>query len=541
MRLLSACTVWLLLASCCGVSGGQESALADSIHRRDAAAWEAALKIWSWAEPGYQEKKSSTLLADMLEAAGFEVERGLAEMPTAFTATFGTQPPVIAILGEFDALPGLSQQAVPVPKPVQAGGYGHGCGHHLFGVASASAAIALAEQIEAGQITGTVRFYGCPAEEGGSAKVFLVRRGAFADCAAALHWHPSSRNAAGDKSSLARNAVKFRFIGKAAHAAGAPEQGRSALDAVELTNHAAQLLREHTPAGTRIHHVITEGGLAPNVVPNFAEVYYYVRHPNSDVVRDLYRRLVLCARAGALATETKLNIKFEGGILEILPNDVLSQLAMKNLQALNDLEYSERDVQFATRLQQTLAKPAPLDSIQVVVDVSGNRRDGFDRRRRCFVGGSHHRIQHRVLCSRDSRSLLASGSFRSEGPGPAGHEPGGSGVGQDRLGPVFEPGATDGGAGRTRPAVGASQLPAADAAGHATSARLPAAIAGTVSAPEIPRAASPRDHREWEVMSETVTNPKRLRRHPPEPGAADAPWRAGFAVRRSGRRPRLGR
>jgi len=371
MRLLSACTVWLLLACCCGVSGGQESALADSIHRRDAAAWEAALKIWSWAEPGYQEKKSSTLLADMLEAAGFEIERGLAEMPTAFTATFGTQPPVIAILGEFDALPGLSQQAVPVPKPVQAGGYGHGCGHHLFGVASASAAIALAEQIEAGQITGTVRFYGCPAEEGGSAKVFLVRNGAFADCAAALHWHPSSRNAAGDRSSLARNAVKFRFIGKAAHAAGAPEQGRSALDAVELTNHAAQLLREHTPAGTRIHHVITDGGLAPNVVPNFAEVYYYVRHPNSDMVRDLYRRLVLCARAGALATETKLKIKFEGGILEILPNDVLSQLAMKNLQALNDLEYSERDVQFATRLQQTLAKPAPLDSIQVVVDVSG--------------------------------------------------------------------------------------------------------------------------------------------------------------------------
>ena len=376
MHLRFAGWCWLLLVGSCGVLRcgllqGQESALFDSIDRRAADSWEAARKIWSWAEPGYQEKKSSALLAEMLQVAGFEIKRGVAGMPTAFTATYGTQTPVIAILGEFDALPGLSQRAVPVIKPVQAGGYGHGCGHHLFGVASAAAAIALAEQIEAGQIRGTVRFYGCPAEEGGSAKVFLVPSGAFDDCAAALHWHPSGRNAAGDKSSLARNAVKFRFIGKAAHAAGAPEQGRSALDAVELTNHASQLLREHTPRGTRIHHVITEGGLAPNVVPNFAEVYYYVRHPKSDVVRDLYRRLVLCARAGALAPETKLEVKFEGGILEILPNDTLSQVTMKNLQALNDLAYSQEDVQFATRLQQTLAKPVPLDSIQTVVDVSG--------------------------------------------------------------------------------------------------------------------------------------------------------------------------
>ena len=371
MHLRFTCWLWLLLVGGWAIAQGQESALFESIHRRDANSWEAALKIWSWAEPGYQEKQSAALLAEMLETAGFEIKRGVAGMPTAFTATFGSRTPVIAILGEFDALPGLSQQAVPTIKPVRAGGYGHGCGHHLFGVASVSAAIALAEQIEAGKIVGTVRFYGCPAEEGGSAKVFLVRDGAFDDCAAALHWHPSSRNAAGDKSSLARNAVKFRFIGKAAHAAGAPEQGRSALDAVELTNHAAQLLREHTPRGTRIHHVITDGGLAPNVVPNFAEVYYYVRHPKSDVVRDLYRRLVLCARAGALATETKLEVKFEGGILEILPNDTLSQVTMRNLQALNDLTYSQEDVQFATRLQQTLAKPVPLDSIQAVVDVSG--------------------------------------------------------------------------------------------------------------------------------------------------------------------------
>jgi aminobenzoyl-glutamate utilization protein B len=216
-----------------------------------------------------------------------------------------------------------------------------------------------------------VRFYGCPAEEGGAAKVFMVRAGLFDDCDAALHWHPGSRNAAGDRSSLARIAAKYRFFGKAAHAAGAPEQGRSALDAVELTNHAAQLLREHTPDFTRIHHVITDGGAAPNIVPEFAEVYYYIRHPKSNVLRPLYQRLELCAQAGALATETKLEIDYQGGTREILPNNVLSQVALRNLQTLNDLRYSEEDVQFATRLQQTLARPQPLDDIQRVHDQSG--------------------------------------------------------------------------------------------------------------------------------------------------------------------------
>ena len=349
----------------------QKAALYRSIERRQDPSWNAALQIWKWAEPGYQEQQSASLLASMLEGAGFKVRRAVADIPTAFTATIGSGEPVIGILGEFDALPGLSQQATPVRQPVEEGGYGHGCGHHLFGVASASAAIAIAEQIRAGHLQGTLRFYGCPAEEGGSAKVFMVQAGLFADCAAVLHWHPSDKNAAGDRSSLARMAVKFRFLGKAAHAAGAPEQGRSALDAVELTNHAAQLLREHTPDATRIHHVITSGGSAPNVVPNFAEVYYYVRHPQSKVVRELYRRLVLCAQAGALATETKLEIRFEGGIKEILPNNALGQVCLSNLQELNDLQYTAEDVQFATRLQSTLASPQPLDRIHEVENRSG--------------------------------------------------------------------------------------------------------------------------------------------------------------------------
>ena len=208
----------------------QKEALYDSINRRDGQTWNVAHDIWGWAEPGYQEKKSSTRLAKLLEEAGFEIRRGVADIPTAFTAQFGSGKPLIAILGEFDALPGLSQAAVPYRQPRDGVTYGHACGHHLFGAASASAAIAIAEQIKAGQLTGTVRFYGCPAEEGGSAKAFMVQSGLFKDCAAVLHWHPSHRNSAGDRSTLARMAVKFRFHGKAAHAAGAPEQGRSALD-----------------------------------------------------------------------------------------------------------------------------------------------------------------------------------------------------------------------------------------------------------------------------------------------------------------------
>lgn len=349
----------------------QKAALSDYVNKHDEKFWSAALQIWNWAEPGYQETKSAKLLADMLEEGGMKVERGVAEIPTGFTATFGEGKPVVGILGEYDALPGLSQNAVPFRDPNPQLTYGHGCGHHVFGVASAAATLAIVEQMKAGNIKGTVRFYGCPAEEGGGAKVFMVAAGLFKDCDVVLHWHPSSENSAGDRSSLARIAVKFRFHGKAAHAAGSPDQGRSALDGVELTNHAAQLLREHTPDYTRIHHVITAGGDAPNVVPDFAEVYYYVRHPKGNIVKPLYDRLVLCAKAGAMATETKLDIDFQGGIREILPNNTLAQLTMKNLKELNDLKYTDEETKFALKLQAEMQKPEPLADIASVKDRSG--------------------------------------------------------------------------------------------------------------------------------------------------------------------------
>jgi len=353
------------------------SSVLASINTRRDVTWQMAQKIWVAAEPGYQETVSSALLADAADAAGLKVSRGVAGIPTAFVAEFGSGKPVIGILGEFDALPGLSQQAEPEPLPREDhNSYGHGCGHHLFGTASLSATIAIAEQIRAGTIPGTVRFYGCPAEEGGSAKVFMVQEGLFKDCDAVLHWHPSSRTSAGDRSSLARVAVKFQFRGRTAHAAGSPEQGRSALDAVELTNHAAELLREHTPEFTRIHHVITSGGEAPNVVPAFAEVYYYIRHPESRVLKPLYDRLELCAKAGALATETELIVRYEGGIREILPNRTLSSVARKRLTELNDIQYTDDEQKFAARLQAHLSEPLPLESLSRVEDVDGTLGKG---------------------------------------------------------------------------------------------------------------------------------------------------------------------
>jgi aminobenzoyl-glutamate utilization protein B len=376
MRTLIAASLIVIFSSTIGQA--QKDAAIQSARKHADAHWETAFKIWEWAEPGYREEKSAAALAAVAEQAGLTVKRGVAGIPTAFTAEFGSGQPVIGLLGEFDALPALSQEAVPFRKPRQEGnGYGHACGHHLFGVASLAATIAIAEQIKGGHIKGTVRFTMCPAEEGGSAKAFMAREGLFNDCDAVLHWHPGSRNAAGDSSCLARIAAKFRFHGSAAHASSSPEKGRSALDALMLTIHAVELLREHTPQGTRLHHVITSGGAAPNVVPEFAEGFFYIRHPKAEVVQTLYPRVLKCAQAGALATETKLEVAYLGGTMEILPNNTLAAVALKNLTALNDLTYNADETAFAARLQETFPeKGPPLDEILRVFDTSGKTGGG---------------------------------------------------------------------------------------------------------------------------------------------------------------------
>jgi aminobenzoyl-glutamate utilization protein B len=299
-------------------------ALLSSMDTRATHFGDISRQIWEIAEVGYKEERSAALLKDELRKAGFAITENVAGIPTAFSAQWGTSGPVIAILGEYDALPGLEQEAVPVKRPLQASKPGHGCGHNLFGAASAFAAIAVKQQLEAMKQPGIVRFYGCPAEEGGGGKIYMVRAGAFKDCDVVLHWHPSSENRASLKTNLGNITGKFRFHGTPAHAAGSPEKGRSALDAVMVFTHAVDLLREHVPDSTRIHYVITSGGDAPNVVPGFSEVFLYLRSPNMATLDDVWPRILKCAEAGALATETKFALPCPPSTISLARRDAMS-------------------------------------------------------------------------------------------------------------------------------------------------------------------------------------------------------------------------
>ncbi|MGH9847815.1 MAG: amidohydrolase [Blastocatellia bacterium] len=325
-------------------------------------------QIWEFAEVGYKEKQSAELLKSELRAAGFQIQENVGEIPTAFTATYGSGKPVIGILGEYDALPGLSQDSVPEKKPRIAGAPGHGCGHNLFGVASAFAAIAVKDYLTANKLNGTIRFYGTPAEEGGGGKIYMARAGAFEDCDVVLAWHPGNSNGASLGTSLANIHAKFKFHGKAAHAAGAPDKGRSSLDAVMLTAHAVDMLREHVPQETRIHYVVTNGGEAPNVVPDFSEVWIYARHPNMAMLDNIWGRIVKCAEAGALATETKMEMQLVNSVYNLLPNEPLTRLLDQNLRRAGGIKYSAEERAFAEKLRQTfpLEGALPLGSEEQV-------------------------------------------------------------------------------------------------------------------------------------------------------------------------------
>ncbi len=328
---------------------------------------DAARKIWGFAEVGYQETKSTALLQGQLKAAGFKVEAGVAGMPTAFVASYKNgDGPVIAILAEFDALPGLAQTADPVKTGVAGQHAGHGCGHNLFGAASVGAAVALKQWMVANDIKGELRVYGTPAEEGGSGKVYMVRGGLFKDVDVTLHWHPSSSNSASQGVSMANISGKFRFSGVSAHASGAPDKGRSALDGVELMDVAANFMREHVPDKTRIHYVITNGGSAPNVVPNFAEVYYYVRHPNPEVVKSVWARLEKAAQGAAMATETTVSSEITGGVYAMLPNDTLGRAMDANLRRVGGIDWTPEEIAFAKKMQESLPNAPSIDSVKTV-------------------------------------------------------------------------------------------------------------------------------------------------------------------------------
>ncbi len=311
--------------------------------------------IWEFAELGLEEHKSSEYLSNLLNEEEFEVKRNLAGMPTAFSASYGSGKPIIAILGEFDALPGLSQKASTYEKEeVVNGGNGHGCGHNTLGAGSLAASVAVKEYLKKNQISGTVRYYGCPAEENGSGKTYMVRDGIFDDVDIALSWHPmDTNNVIGIRTQACMSAY-FRFKGVSAHAAVSPHLGRSALDAMELMNVGANYLREHISKDALLHYAITDGGgKAPNVVQDKSEVYYFVRDSKTKDMFDVYDRLCDVAKGAALMTGTEVEIEFIEGLSDYIPNRTLGELMSRNFSEVGSPKFDNDDHKLAEKFKTT--------------------------------------------------------------------------------------------------------------------------------------------------------------------------------------------
>jgi aminobenzoyl-glutamate utilization protein B len=315
-------------------------------------------QIWRNPELGFLEVKSSSLLQEHLKEQGFVVKAGLAGMPTAFTATFGSGNPVIGILTEFDALPGLSQDTVPYRKPLVEGGNGHACGHNVFGVGSVAGAVASKKWLEANKQPGTIKVFGTPAEEGGGGKVYMVREGLFEGVDIVLDWHPATDNAVNVSTGTAILMVDYTFRGVAAHAAGNPDKGRSALDGVEAFNYMVNLLREHVPTSSRIHYVIVNGGEAPNVVPDYAKVSYYIRNPEREVLKDLVNWIGEAAKGAAQGTQTTVTPEIISGFYEKLPNRKLAEVVQQQLEKVGGVIYDARERTFAEEIAKGLGNDA---------------------------------------------------------------------------------------------------------------------------------------------------------------------------------------
>ena len=306
-------------------------------------------EVYKLAEPGFMEYKSNEILIQHLEENGFTVERGVAGMPTAFVASFGSGKPVMAVLAELDALPGLSQDTTPNNNPMVEGGYGHGCGHNLIGTGALSAAVAVSKWLAEGH-QGTIRLYGCPAEEGGGGKTYMVREGCFKDVDCAISYHPSRRNDILSKSQSAKIGIIFDYEGKTAHAGATPYDGRSALDAVEALNFMMNLNREHIHPDCRMHYVITNGGEAPNIVPDKAQVYYYLRHPKPEVAKDLLNRALKAAEGAAMGTGTTVKYSYVSGTYPVLRNEYLAQMAQRNLEKVGGVMLTEEEKAYVKEL-----------------------------------------------------------------------------------------------------------------------------------------------------------------------------------------------
>lgn len=348
---------FLLALVAASASAAPRDGLINGIDQRFDEHRDIALRIWDLAELGYQEFKSSALLQRKLTAEGFAVEGGVAGMPTAFVAEAGSGEPVIALLAEFDALPGITQTASPEREEIPGKAGGQACGHDLFGTASLGAAVAIKGWLAQNELPGTIRVYGTPAEEGGSGKAYLVRAGLFDDVDAVLSWHPGSVNRADAAPSLANRSARFNFHGVSAHASAAPEKARSALDGVEAFNFMVNLMREHLPQETRIHYVITAGGHAPNVVPDYAQAYYYARHPDAGALLGIWERIEQAARGAAAGTGTTVDWEIMHGSHSLLANPVIGERMQANLEALGGVAWDAEERAFAERIHATLDTP----------------------------------------------------------------------------------------------------------------------------------------------------------------------------------------
>jgi aminobenzoyl-glutamate utilization protein B len=353
-----------------------------------------ATDIWEHPETGFSEVRAAALLASTLEREGFQIKRAVAGIETAFVAEWGTGGPVVGVLGEYDALPGLSQKVSATRDPVVPGAPGHACGHNLLGVGGLGAVLAARRVMESTSLPGTIRYYGCPAEETLMGKVYMAREGLFDDLDAALTWHPMYPNTLWSASSVALNSFKLSFRGVSAHAGAAPEAGRSALDAVMLTDVGVNYLREHVPSTVRIHCVVTHGGEAPNIVPAFAQSWYFVRAPDRAQVGDVYERVLKVARGAAMMTDTTLEVEPVAACYDYRPNRAVERVLLENMKQAGPPVFTPSELEFAGELAQTL----PAGMVDDAARTLGGRREDFD-----------------ILCSNvcDSLNGLASGQVHS--------------------------------------------------------------------------------------------------------------------------------
>jgi aminobenzoyl-glutamate utilization protein B len=334
------------------------------VNKNEKRVVEVSNELWEYAELGFIEHKSAKLLSDELERHGFRLERGVAGIPTAFVASWGSGKPIIGVMGEYDALMGVSQKKTPRREPIVEGGNGHGCGHNIHGTSGIAGAIAARYAMEKHGLDGTIRFFGTPAEESGSGKVWMVRAGVFDGVEAVLSHHPGAMNYGGIGSSLANNSVKFHFYGKTSHAAGSPEQGRSALDAVELMNIGLNYLREHVIQDARMHYVIEAGGGQPNVVPDYARSWYLIRAPEREQVDSIYSRVLKIAEGATLMTETRFEVEFLKAVYNKLPSKTLSNLVSSNMRLIGAPKWSKEEMAFAEELSQNVPPEQKRDSLR---------------------------------------------------------------------------------------------------------------------------------------------------------------------------------